>query len=93
MRSGSLAAKLWFKSSRWTFIFSGCAVEINADADGHARSVVGQDHVRPAVQRHRGFAFHARAVVQPALHQVRLQMPVFQIQAAALPLRLILRAA
>ena len=46
------------------------AVDVELDPVGHARAVVGQQHVSPSAVRQALRAFHAQGVVQPTLDQV-----------------------
>ena len=56
------------------------SIDVNLDALGGPRSVVGHHHVLPAIELDRLHGLDSRSIVQPAQDQVGLNLPVLQIQ-------------
>ncbi len=63
--------------------FSRRAINVDFDALGEERAVIGRLDVVPLIQRQRLFGFQPQRVIQPAGHQVELHFSVIYIQAVA----------
>ena len=58
-------------------------IDVDLDALGSPRSVVGHHHVLPTIELDRLDGLDARSIVQPSQNQIGLNLPVLQIQPIA----------